>query len=147
MFYLVDTNGLLRFAGRAHVMRPALRLAVRKLRGDGHTLRATPQNFVEFWSVATRPAVRNGLGLTPAQAERRLRLVERVFPRLDDAPIVYPEWRRLVVAYGVSGVKVYDARLVAFMWAYQITHILTFNTADFTRYAPEGVVAVDPRTV
>ncbi len=29
------------------------------------------------------------------------------------------------------GVKVYDARLAAFMRTYTITHILTFNTADF----------------
>jgi hypothetical protein len=70
---------------------------------------------VEFWNVATRPAAQNGLGLTPAQAERQLRLVERVFRRLEDSTTVYPEWRRLVVAYSVSGVKVYDARLVAFI--------------------------------
>ena len=147
MLYLVDTNILLRYVGRAHVMRPAAHAAVRKVRRGGHTLRASPQNFVEFWSVATRPVLRNGLGLTLAQADRRLRLVERVFPRLEDSPKVYPEWRRLVVSYGVSGVKVYDARLVAFMRVNQITHILTFNTSDFTRYAPEGVVAIDPRTV
>lgn len=110
-------------------------------------LRATPQNLVEFWNVATRPAVNNGLGLSLADAEWQLRLAERVFPLLADSPAVYPEWRRLVVAYGVSGVKVHDARLVAFMRAYGITHILTLNTADFVRYSPEGVVAVDPRTV
>ena len=30
---------------------------------------------------------------------------------------------------------------------HHVTHILTFNTADFTRYTPEGIVAVDPMTV
>lgn len=29
----------------------------------------------------------------------------------------------------------------------QATHILTFNTKDFARYAPEGIVAVDPTAV
>jgi predicted nucleic acid-binding protein len=128
-------------------MSPAARAAVRKLRRGGHTLWAAPQNFVEFWNVATRPILGNGLGLALAQVDRRLRVVERVFPRLEDSPKVYPEWRRLVVAYGVSGVKVYDARLAAFMRTYAITHILTFNTADFKRYSPEGIVAVDPWTV
>ena len=66
---------------------------------------------------------------------------------LADSPAVYPEWRRLVVAYGVSGVQVHDARLAAFMRVHTVSQILTFNTADFARYAPEGVVAVDPRTV
>ena len=37
--------------------------------------------------------------------------------------------------------------LVAAMRVHRVTHILTFNTADFARYAPEGVVAVDPAVV
>jgi len=28
-----------------------------------------------------------------------------------------------------------------------ITHILTFNTQDFVRYAKIGIVAIDPSTV
>jgi predicted nucleic acid-binding protein len=147
VIYLVDTNVLLRFAGRAHPLHPAVRAAVRKLRAGGHVLQAASQNFVEFWNVATRPTARNGFGLAPADAEWELRLVERVFPLLVDSPAVYPEWRRLVVAYGVSGIQVHDARLVAAMLAHGISHILTLNTADFRRYAPAGVVAVDPRSV
>jgi predicted nucleic acid-binding protein len=147
MFYLVDTNILLRYGQRNQALHPVVRAAVRTLRADGHTLQTSPQNFVEFWNSATRPVTSNGFGLTPPAAEWELRVAERIFPRLDDAPAIYQEWRRLVVVYGVSGVKVYDARLVAFMRANQITHILTFNTADFTRYVPEGIVAVDPRTV
>ena len=33
------------------------------------------------------------------------------------------------------------------MLAHEITHILTFNGADFSRYTPVGIVAVDPATV
>jgi len=33
------------------------------------------------------------------------------------------------------------------MKANGVTHILTFNTADFTRYTSEGIVAVDPASV
>jgi predicted nucleic acid-binding protein len=51
------------------------------------------------------------------------------------------------VDYGVSGVQVYDARLAAAMIVHNVTHILTFNTSDFARYAPEGIVAVDPTIV
>ncbi len=51
------------------------------------------------------------------------------------------------MTYGVSGVQVHDARLVAAMISHGATHILTFNTADFARYAPEGIMAVDPATV
>ena len=147
MDYLVDTNVLLRAGPRNDPLRARLRAAVRKLRRGGHRLRAAPQNFVEFWNVATRPVSRNGFGFSPGAADRRLRRMEQLFPLLPAAPAFYREWRRLVVAYGVSGVQVHDAHLVAAMRVYGINHILTLNTADFARYAPEGVVAVDPRTV
>lgn len=145
--YLVDTNVLLRLVDRTHPLHPIVRTALRKLRAAGHKLRATSQNFVESWNVATRPVARNGFGLTPAEADRLLRLAERLFPLLPDSPAVYPEWRRLVVTFGVSGVQVHDARLVASMITHGVTHILTFNTSDFTRYATGGIVAVDPATV
>ena len=105
------------------------------------------QNLIEFWNVSTRPAAQNGMGRTPPEAERLLRMVERVFWRFPTVPSTYSEWRRIVVSYGVSGGKVHDAHLVAAMYAHSFTHILTLNTADFTRYASLGIVAVDPHTV
>jgi predicted nucleic acid-binding protein len=147
VLYPVDPNVLLRFASRAHPLHPVVRAAVRKLRGQGPSLQAAAQNFIEFWNVATRPATSNGFGLSLVDAEWELRLIERVFPTARDSPAIYPEWRRLVVAYGVAGAKVHDARLVAAMRTNGIDRILTLNTADFTRYAPEGIAAVDPRTV
>lgn len=147
MIYLIDTNVLLRFVERTHPLHTTARIAVRKLRHDGHQLRITSQNCVEFWNVVTRPIDKNGLGLTPADADRLLRLIERLFSRLPDTPDMYPEWRRLVVTYGVSGVQVHDARLVAVMKINDVTRILTFNRDDFTRYEREGIVAIDPATV
>ena len=85
--------------------------------------------------------------MTPTDANRLLLITERLFPLLPDTPAIYPEWRRLVVTYNVLGVQVHDAHLVASMKANNVTHILTFNTTDFTRYAIEGILAVDPLTV
>jgi len=147
VIYLVDTNVLLRFADRTHPLHSTVRNAVRKLRRNGHQLQIAPQNCVEFWNVATRPAAKNGLGLTPVDADRLLHLVERIFPLLSDAPTIYSEWRRLVVSFSVSGVQVHDTRLVAAMKVNEMTHILTFNTKDFIRYSSEGIVAVDPANV
>jgi predicted nucleic acid-binding protein len=111
--YLVDTNILLRLVQRNDPLNPVIRNAVRKLKNDGDIMLITPQNCAEFWNVATRPATKNGFGLTPKDADRQLRLIERIFPLLSDIPTVYPEWRRLVVKFGVSGVQVHDARLAA----------------------------------
>ena len=144
--YLLDTNVILRFAERNHPLHPTVRNAVRQLRRDGHGLQVTSQNCVEFWNVATRPATKNGFGLKPVAAERMLRLIERLFPLLPDAPTLYSEWRRIVVTFQVSGVQVHDARLVAAMKTNEVTHLLTFNTKDFTRYASEGIIAVEPTT-
>ena len=44
--------------------------------------------------------------------------------------------------HGVSGKKAHDARLVATMTVNGITHILTFNADDFTRYA--GITVLHP---
>ncbi len=80
MIYLVDTNVLLRFADRTHPLHRVARTAVRTLRYGGDQLHITPQNCVEFWNVVTRPVTRNGLGLTSTDADRLLRLIERLFP-------------------------------------------------------------------
>ena len=97
--------------------------------------------------MTTRPVKRNGFGLAPANADRLLRLVERLFPLLPDSPTVYTEWRHLVVSFGVSGIQAHDARIVAAMIIHGVIHILTFNTTDFVRYGTRGIVAVDPTTV
>ena len=147
MVYLTDTNVLLRIVQPTDPSYQTVQAAVRQLKAEGHQLHATPQNFAEFWCVATRPADKNGFGLTPSDVDVLLLRVEQLFPLLPDSPDVYPEWRQLVVNYGVSGVQVHDARLVAAMISHNITHILTFNARHFTRYAGEGIEAVDPATV
>ena len=101
--------------------------------------------FIEFWNVCTRPAERNSLGRTPLEAEAEIHRLKGIFDFLPDTPTIYQEWERLVVAYGVRGVNVYDARLVAAMLVYRLTHILTFNTSDFVRYSE--VITVHPTEV
>ena len=80
--------------------------------------------------MATRPLENNGLGLTPRQAERVLARVESSVVRLPESDDVYAEWRRLVVAHGISGKKTHDARIVAAMLVHGLKHVLTFNVSD-----------------
>ncbi|MEH1940556.1 MAG: PIN domain-containing protein [Nostoc sp.] len=103
----------------------------------------TSQNLIEFWRSATRPAQRNGLGLTIAEARTELERLEGLFLVLPDVPEIYPQWKRLILQYGVAGVNVHDARLVASMLVHRLTHILTFNVRDFNRYTSE-VTPVNP---
>jgi predicted nucleic acid-binding protein len=119
---------------------------VRALRGRGDTLVTAPQNAAEFWNVCTRPVTaRGGLGLSIADADRRLRVIERLFRVIPDSPAAYQTWRFLLVAHGVSGVQVHDVRLVALMQVHGIAHILTLNGADFVRYP--GIIPIDPASL
>lgn len=85
------------------------------------------------------------MGRTAAEAEAEVNRLKALFPLLLDIPAIYQEWERLVIVHAVIGVNVHDARLVAAMLAHNLTHILTFNTSDFTRYAE--ITAVHPAAV
>src|SRR6267142_7094213 len=134
MHVLVDSGILLRLVNRSDVQHASVRAALRLLRQRGDSLVTAAQNMAEFWNVCTRPAsARGGYGLSLAEAAHRLRLLERLFPLLPDTPAAHAIWKHLLVAHGVMGVQVHDARLAALMTAQGVRHILTFNTADFTR--------------
>jgi hypothetical protein len=70
---LVDTNTLLRTLQPLHPQRETARAAVKALAMRGHELHLVPQNLVELWVVATRPASQNGLGLLIAESTSELR--------------------------------------------------------------------------
>jgi predicted nucleic acid-binding protein len=147
MAHLLDTNLLLRWANLLDPQRPVVLAALRKLRRQGQVLHTTPQNYIEFWSGATRPAAVNGLGLTPARAGRLVQRLRPLFPLLAETPTLFDQWLQVVAAAAVSGRQVHDARLVAVMRVHGVTHILTFNVADFTRYQSIGIVPVHPSAV
>lgn len=123
MDILADTNIILRLAEPAHPMHAVALAAVRKLFIDGHNLCLIPQNLIEFWNVATRPADKNGLEWTSEQADKDLEGLESTFTVLPDRPDIYPEWRHLVVKYSVLGKQVHDARIAAAMNVNQIKNL------------------------
>jgi predicted nucleic acid-binding protein len=142
---LVDTNVLLRIPKRSDPNHLAVDSAISKLIIQGTTLYYTHQNIAELWNTMTRPPSRNGFGLTVQDADREVALIESGMELLPDSAAVYREWRRIVVQYGVSGIQVHDARLVAAMYTHGISHILTLNGSDFSRFS--GLTAVHPATV
>ena len=142
---LVDTNVLLRIPKRSDPNHLAVDSAISKLIIQGTTLYYTHQNIAELWNTMTRPPSRNGFGLTVQDADREVALIESGMELLPDSAAVYREWRRIEVQYGVSGIQVHDARLVAAMYTHGISHILTLNGSDFSRFS--GLTAVHPATV
>jgi predicted nucleic acid-binding protein len=143
--YLLDTNNLVRIVKRDDAERPLIMAAIHRLAEEGAELCYVPQNIVELWNVLTRPVAANGCGLNVREAKREIAILEREFTFLPDNEKVHTEWRRLVETHSVLGKQVHDARLVAAMIVHGISHLLTLNQADFTRY-PE-ITAVHPRAL
>jgi hypothetical protein len=66
-------------------------------------------------------------------------------PKVEDPPGLFARWVALLVKYQCKDKVAHDARDVAAMNHHGLTHVLTFNTADFARFP--GIVAVDPATI
>ena len=139
---LVDTSTLLRTLQPLHPQRETARVAIKALTARGNELHIVPQNLMELWVVATRPASENGLGLSIIEATSELMRLKSMFSLLPDTPAIYPIWESLVIQYQVSGKPAHDARLVAAMQVHGLTTILTFDKTGFSRYA--GIEAVHP---
>jgi predicted nucleic acid-binding protein len=126
MVVLLDTGILLRLVDKYDPLHATVRSAVRLIKTRGDVLAMTMQNAADFWNVCTRPAsARGGFGLSIADTDRRLRLLEPIIQVLPDSPVAYAKWRSLVVTLNVLGVQIHDARLAALMQAHVVTHILT----------------------
>lgn len=145
MDYLADTNIILRLAEPAHPMHNTTLNTIKKLFNNGDEVCLIPQNLIEFWNVATRPANKNGLGWTPQQTDTEVADLEAIFTILPDTQTIYSEWRKLVVNHSVSGKQVHDTRIVAAMYVHTITHLLTFNVGDFKRFS--NITLVNPTSV
>jgi predicted nucleic acid-binding protein len=142
---LVDTNILLRLASRSGGEHPLIDRALALLAEQGTNFHYTLQNMAEFWNVMTRPKARNGFGFSLMESERALRAIEAGMILLPDNAAVYARWRNIILQYGVSGLQVHDARLAASMYVHGVTHILTSNVADFSRFI--GLTALHPEDV
>jgi predicted nucleic acid-binding protein len=137
---LADTNLLVRLVTRHDPEFALVRGGLRALLVQSARRCDTPQPMAECWHVSTRPSEHKGYGLTPLEADRRARRIERAFTWLLDSEVVSRERQRLIVAHAVSGMQVSDARLVVVMKGHDVTHLLTLNDDDCVRYAGITVV-------
>lgn len=80
-----------------------------------------------------------------AEAEKRLKVIERLCAVLPDNPATYQVWKRIVTTHAVKGVQAHDAKIVAWMITQAIKVIITLNRRDFIRY-PE-IEALTPENL
>src|SRR5260370_42704508 len=135
MRVLVGTNILLRSVQPNHALCSQAAHAVSKLIRQKDAVFFCPQNIAEFWNVATRPAERNGLGMSPEEALQEGSNIEKSLTLLPDVPAIYSAWKQIVATHKVQDVKVYYARRAAIMSVYAVESVLTFNSVDFERFS------------
>jgi predicted nucleic acid-binding protein len=146
MDMLADSGILLRLLEPTDPLHATIEQAVRTLYARGDKLVLAPQNAAEFWNVCTRPVTaRGGYGLSVAETDRRLAIIEALFAVLSGPCRTYRLWRSLVTSNAVQGKQAHDARLVALMQAHGITHILTLTAP--TSAATPVLVRLTPRAL
>ena len=97
--YLLDTNILLRSCDPGSGAHRAAVDAVAALLLRGDDLCIAPQNVIEFWVVATRPADVNGLGWDPERAAAEVDRLLDQFELLEAHPDAFSHWLRLVTSH------------------------------------------------
>ncbi|MGB7470781.1 MAG: type II toxin-antitoxin system VapC family toxin [Candidatus Acidiferrum sp.] len=140
MRVLVDTNVLLRAVQSNHPLFAQATQGISVLVRRNDSVCFCSQNIIEFWNVATRPIERNGFGLSTDQVLKEIAGFESSLSLLPDLTEIYTTWKQIVSAHKVQGVQVHDARLVAIMRIYSVDALLTFNAADFARFASITVI-------
>ena len=135
MFFLIDTNVLVRLEDSLDSRHVEALGAIECLKRNGPDCQIVPQVLYEFWVVATRPLEGNGLGLDPGKAEDAIQEWMSFFRLRLDERGVFRRWIDLVSMNQVRGKTAHDARLVAAMERHGLTNLLTFNPADFARFS------------
>jgi predicted nucleic acid-binding protein len=142
---LLDTNIVLRNAHEGDPLHQQVSEALARLVRNGDELCIADQIVYEFSVVATRPVPANGMGFTTEQAHAKVTAVIGAFTLLAGPPDQLSRWLTLCRTHAVAGRQAHDARLVALMLAHGVTHILTRNPSDFTRYS--GITVLEPSNV
>ncbi len=145
MKILLDTKIVVRLSERDSLDKQRVKHSTANLPDMGLDCCVVPQVIYEYWSVATRSAAQNGLGLSPAETARDVSEYLVAFTLLRDERAVFEHWHQLVINHGVLGKNVHDARPVAAMDRHGIAYLFTLNEGDFLRYP--GITVLTPEKV
>jgi predicted nucleic acid-binding protein len=130
----IDTNILVYASRPSAPEHGAARAALVAIEASGKTAWISSQVLREYLAVVTRPqASAPPLPMETAIAD--VRCFQSVFRMAEDGPPVLERLLALLGAYPGAGKQVHDANIVATMLAHDISSLVTFNTADFQRFA------------
>jgi predicted nucleic acid-binding protein len=129
----VDTNVLVYATASSAPFRDRARVALAPLAAR-EPLSISRQILREYIAVMTRQQIW-GKALTLTEATGDAAAFVRRFSVLEDGPPVWDQLMELSRRYSFGGRQVHDANVVATMLAHGERRLLTFNEADFRRFA------------
>lgn len=136
----VDTNALV-YADQAHsVFHLPARAALGRLEQEGAELWISRQVLREYLATVTRPSPGGVPAMTRAAAAAAVEGFVGAYRIAEDGPQATARLLDLVRTVPMGGKQVHDANIVATMLTHGITRLLTFNVADFQRFA--GLIAL-----
>jgi toxin-antitoxin system PIN domain toxin len=130
----IDTN-LLVYASRPTTPEHgASRAALARLEAGNGAIWISPQVLREYLAVVTRPQA-SSPPLSMAVAIADVRRFQASFEIAEEGPAMLERLLGLLATCPTAGKQVHDANLVAAMLVHGIRRLLTFNAADFRRFA------------
>jgi predicted nucleic acid-binding protein len=137
----IDTNVLIYATRHTASEHEAAQAALARLEGEGRSLWISFQILREYLAAVTRPqATSSALPIGTAIAD--VRRFQQVFCVAEDGPAVLERLLALLGTHFAAGRQVHDTNIVATMIEYGIYRLLTFNAADFRRFA--GIIELEP---
>ncbi len=140
----VDTNILVCASFPGSPFHAAARARLNELDANGAVLWTSRQVLREFLAITTRP----GTVVPPPTSgalSQSVRQFEGAFQIADEDAGVTALLLDLLTSRTIQGRQIHDANIVATMRRYGIQWLLTHNTSDLTRYAPDiGVLPLTP---
>ena len=137
---VVDTNVLVHSTAPTSPHHAQARAALSRLTSQG-PVAVTRQVLREYLAATTRPQSWSR-AYTLTEATTDTDAFAAGFTVLEDGPAVWAELMALTRRFDFGGKQVHDANIVATMLAHGETQLLTFNHADFRRFA--GLIQVLP---
>jgi len=132
---MLDTNVLLAATDEGRAEHRDALTVVNDWAAGRTDLFTSGQILREYLAVATRPADKNGLGLTLPDALGNVRAIrERTTLLAEDAKVT-DRLAGLLADVECRGNQVHDANLIATMLVYGIGWVVTMNVRDFARFA------------
>jgi len=133
----VDTNARLRRPSRLVLPRARARAALARLEQEGAELWISRQVLREYLAAVTRPSPNGTPPMTREEAATAVEGFMSAYNLAEDGSDTLGMLLVLIRRVPMGGKQVHDANLVATMLTNRITRLLTFNVADFRRFATD----------